>query len=109
MTRRRLPDRRRCLTLDLVHDGSRFAISIGYDGAGRAREVFISGSKSGSGLEAILNDASIAISLALQHGADPRALPNSMSQLGRPGERASVIGAAADVVAANSVIGEDRR
>lgn len=102
--RRRLQDRRRSLTLDLEHEGSRFAISIGYDADGQARECFISGSKSGSGLEAILNDASIAISIALQNGADPIALPNSMGRLGRSGERASLIGKVCDLIASNAEI-----
>src|SRR5437763_733303 len=83
---------RRTVTLALNHDGQAYAVALGYDPAGRVREVFISGSKTGSTLAGLLDDAAIVISLALQHGADPRALPNSMGQLGRQGERASVIG-----------------
>ena len=99
--RRRLPDRRRAVTLDLEHGGSVFTISLGYDAGSRVREIFVSGSKSGSGLEGLLNDAAIAISLALQHGVEPAALPLSMGRLGRSEEPTSIIGAVCDLLAAH--------
>lgn len=99
MLRQRLPNRRESTLLDLEHDGSRYAACIGHDQDGRPREVFISGAKPGSAMDGLLADAAIAISLALQFGMPPEALGASMSRL-NTGERASVIGAIADLLAA---------
>jgi hypothetical protein len=102
--RRRLPDRRRTLTLALDYDGQTYAVALGYDPTGRIHEVFVQGAKVGSGIEGLLDDAAVVLSLALQHGADPAALPRSMGRLGGNGERASVIGAVSDLIASNSAI-----
>ena len=104
MIRHRLPNRRRTQTVDLVHDGARYAVALGYDPAGRVRECFISGSKTGSTLAGLLDDAAILLSLALQHGASPDDLGRSMGRLGRVGERASVIGAVSDLIVANAAM-----
>ncbi|HEU0216576.1 MAG TPA: hypothetical protein VFQ90_07940, partial [Stellaceae bacterium] len=92
--------------------GSFLTATIGFDAAGRAAEVFLSGAKDGSGMAAILDDASVVISIALQHGIPAHALAKSIARLPvislappyldcphgvRPA--ASVIGAALDLIA----------
>ena len=67
--RHRLPNRRPSETRTLhVHDHA-FAANVGFDPAdGRPREIFLAGAKDGTGMAAILDDASVVISVALQHG-----------------------------------------
>jgi len=64
-------------------------------------EVFLSGAKDGSGMAAILDDASVVISVALQHGIPAKALAKSISRapdgMGRI-SAASAIGAALDLL-----------
>lgn len=79
--RRRLPNRRHQEVYDVEHDQRTFQVCVGRDPAdGEIREVFITGAKPGSQLSATLDDASILISLALQHGLTPAAFRKSMSR-----------------------------
>ena len=68
MSRERLPNRRRQTVLEVEHGGSIFTVGVGTFPDGRPSELFVSGSKTGSELDALLNDASILASLALQYG-----------------------------------------
>jgi hypothetical protein len=107
-TRRRLPNRRPAETVAIEVDGVRFAASVGFDPHGRPAEMFLSGAKDGSGLAAILEDASVIISVALQHGVPASALAKSVARvpdvLDGPAVRAaSVIGAALDLVTGHEV------
>jgi hypothetical protein len=54
--------------------------TIGFDLAGHPAEVFLSGAKDGSNMSAILDDASVVISIALQHGIPARVLAKSISR-----------------------------
>ncbi|MCH8998776.1 MAG: ribonucleotide reductase [Proteobacteria bacterium] len=95
--RRRLPNRRENKTVDLVFEGQRYHVTVGFDLDGRPREVFCHGSKVGSSMDLILDDACVALSLLLQHGVDPQSLAHSMGRLG-DGAAASIIGALVDLV-----------
>lgn len=81
--RTRLPNRRTSLT-ELVTwqaaDGSERAyhVTVGFGSDDRPLEVFANGDREGSERDAILSDACVAISLALQHGATPASLARSM-------------------------------
>ena len=46
--------------------------------AERSRELFLSGGKAGSVIEAMMSDASTAISIALQNGVEPTDLAHSV-------------------------------
>ncbi|ACI97507.1 ribonucleotide reductase [Rhodospirillum centenum] len=98
MSRIRRPDRRPAETAEIAFDGQRFTVTIGFYPDGRPGEVFADGARIGSDLDALLDDACVALSLLLQHGVDPRRLAGSMGRLGdqRP---ASLIGAVADLLA----------
>ncbi len=111
--RRRLPNRRPAETRDVAINGMCLTATIGFDAAGRPAEVFLSGAKDGSTMAAILDDASVVISVALQHGIPATALAKSISRLpvaalAPPYRRnrrnsaavASIIGAALDLIAA---------
>jgi ribonucleoside-diphosphate reductase alpha chain len=68
--RQPLPQRRASEMFELRHGGKAavFHVTLGRYPDGRVGEVFITGSKSGSDLEANVRDTAILVSLALQHG-----------------------------------------
>ena len=96
----RLPNRRPNQTMDLVYDGTLYAVTVGFQpDTGEPREIFTHGARVGSNMDGILDDACILLSLLLQHRVEPEALARSMGRLGRGGQAASVIGALADLLA----------
>ena len=90
--RQRLPNRRRAETVDLEFGGSRYQLTIGLDDDGRPGEAFVGGAKAGSHMSAILNDASILVSLLLQHGVPASSFVDSLGKHGKAGEHGSIIG-----------------
>ncbi len=79
--RERMPDRRSSVTQTLEVASQIFDATIGFDKHGRPREVFLTGAKEGSLLAAILADAAVAISVALQHGVPVASLAKSVGHL----------------------------
>ena len=80
LRRDRLPDRRACETSSFEHAGADFIMSIGRYPDGRVGEVFIGAGHANSALDALASDAAIAISFALQHGADLAAIRAAMKR-----------------------------
>ena len=100
MSRQRLPNRRPNMTVELEHDSRNYAVTVGFDPRHeRIREVFTHGAQVGSAMDAILDDACVALSLLLQHGVEPAALAASMGRLGEGAVPASIIGALTDLIA----------
>jgi ribonucleoside-diphosphate reductase alpha chain len=97
--RERLPNRRAAVTHDLVVGAASYSATLGFDRAGRPREVFLSGAKSGSDMGAVLADVGVAISVALQCGVMAAAMAASVGCAGIPPEPISVIGAALRLIA----------
>ena len=100
--RKRLPDRRRHLTVDVDVDpetprGVKCKLGVGLDAGGRPAEVFLTGVKSGGILDGLLNDAAIVLSLALQHGVAAADIAHSLG-LTEADARVSVLGTAIDRV-----------
>ncbi len=80
--RRRLPNRRPGETHALSVGNHTFTATFGFDPAdGRPREIFLAGAKDGTEMAAILDDASVVISVALQHGVSAGALAKSVARL----------------------------
>jgi hypothetical protein len=84
-------------------NGQRHIACVEYHVGGTPAELFLDGLKPGSAMAAVLQDAAVAVSVALQHGVPARQLAKSMSR--RPSlawqpsaEPASVIGAALDLM-----------
>ena len=112
--RQRLPNRRPAHTETLEVAGQVFTATIGFDPAdGTPQEMFLTAGKEGSLLNALLADAAVIISIALQNGVPAAALAKSVGRLPagpvapaglespRPGRvAASPIGAALDLVSA---------
>ena len=92
--RKKLPHRRPSVTRTFETTSDRYHISFGIDPEDQqAREIFIHGSKIGSDLEILLDDASIILSLALQHGLPLSQLMHSLNT-DREEEGKSVLAAA---------------
>ena len=80
--RHRLPNRRPCETRTLEVAGQAFEAAVGFDPAdGAPRELFLTGGKSGSMLDALLGDVAVVVSVALQHGVTATALAKSISRV----------------------------
>jgi len=78
MMRQRLKNRRFNETFEFEHGGVRFTASYGRDENNKIKELFLSGGKAGSVVEAMMSDASTSISIALQSGVKPHELAHSM-------------------------------
>jgi len=78
--RTKLADRRGCETLDVRHGTQHFHVTVGFYDNRHVGEVFISGAKVGSELEAIARDGAILISLALQHGVAPTVIRHAITR-----------------------------
>ena len=80
--RKRLPNRRPSHTETLEIAGQIFTGTVGFDPEdGRPRELFLNAGKEGSLINAMLADAAVAISVALQHGVSAQALAKSIGRL----------------------------
>jgi hypothetical protein len=100
VTRIPLPDRRPSLTINLSYENRSYSVTFGFDiRNNRVAEVFTHGAKIGSGMDRLLDDACVALSLLLQYGVEPISLAASMGRLGDGKSPASIIGALADLIA----------
>ena len=80
--RHRLPNRRPSETRALEVAGQVFEATVGFDPEHRQpRELFLSGGKSGSMLDALLGDVAVVVSVALEHGVPTTALAKSISRV----------------------------
>ncbi len=78
-----------------------FSVTVGYFLDGRPGEVFANGPKVGSTMQSLLEDACVAVSIALQHGVKPEDLARSMGRTPISKTEtgpASIIGAIAEVL-----------
>ena len=110
--RQRLPNRRPSHTEALEVAGQTFAATVGFDPkSGQPRELFLMAGREGSMLNALLADAAVVISIALQNDVSGEALARSVGRLpaypvapvdldNGPGQKvpASLIGAVLDLV-----------
>lgn len=82
MARDTLPNRRACATFEMKHGGQNtvFAITVGYYADGRIGEVFISGAKAGSEIDAIARDGAVLLSIALQYGVPLETVKHAISR-----------------------------
>ena len=99
MTRQRLHDRRQAVLLTADHRGSVYEITLGVYDDGTPGELFIAGARTGSDIDALLADAAVLVSRALQHGDDLADLAKAMGREGDGVTPSSAIGAALDMAA----------
>ncbi len=99
--RQQLPNRRPNITVEAEWQGHTFTATVGFDLDAKPREVFADMSKAGSAMSAVLSDACVIVSIALQHGISPEELRKSIGRLpGWDGKDApaSPVGALVDVL-----------
>lgn len=97
MHRNRLPNRRLSITNEMRYGKTSFQVSIGYydQACTKPAEVFISGSKAGSDLDATTRDGAVLLSVALQYGVPIEVMAGAITR-GRTGDPATIIGAVID-------------
>lgn len=102
MPRESLPNRRVTVTREIQWRPDRgltlIQVSIGFYEDGRPSEVFVTGCKSGTDVQAVARDAAILVSLGLQHGVPIATIRKTLTRDhgDRPG---SLIGAVVDLIA----------
>jgi hypothetical protein len=96
--RERLPNRRLAETFDLEVNGLRYTATIGRSADGRVLEIFLNNHRVNSAADVNARDAAIAMSFALQHGADFETLRHALSR-DSSGRASGPPGAAADIIA----------
>jgi hypothetical protein len=96
MHRERLSNRRLCTTTEFEHSGTSFLLSIGHN-TDKPLEIFLNNRHLGSGVDSIVRDAAIAISFALQYGAQPKDLASAMTR-NPDGSPSSPVGHALDLM-----------
>lgn len=85
MSRQPLPNRRPCETMTVVDaDGAPIDVCVGFDQAGRVREIFADSRnhKVGSDSRAELSDGLVMASVTLQHGIGVRQLGRHIGREG---------------------------
>jgi len=93
--RERLPDRRGCDTRYMRVGKQEYVVTVGHYGNGSVGEIFVSGAKAGSDMEAVMRDGAILLSLALQHGVPIETMRGAITREG-DGTASSIIGAVLD-------------
>lgn len=93
--RTRLNNRRFCETFDLRHGNVSFKVSVGYFETSRIGEVFVTGAKAGSDLDATARDGAVLLSLALQYGVPLDVIAAALSREADGGP-STIIGAVVD-------------
>ena len=98
--RSRPPYRRNAIGFEFSHDGQSYRAHVGQFANGRLNELFLDSiKKPNSAVDAFASDASILISLLLQHSATVAEIGHALRR--KPdGAPASLIGAAVDQLAA---------
>ena len=85
--------------MEVEHSGSAFTVGLGYYPGACPGEIFVSTGRSGSELDALLNDAAVLASIAMQYGAPLENLARAMGRLGDKRTPASPLGAILDMAA----------
>jgi hypothetical protein len=96
--RRRLPQRRGAIAVELEHAGHHFRMQVGHFPDGALAEVFVDAAKPDSALDALAADSAILISLLLQHNATPSEIRHALRRA-PDGTAASLVGAVVDRLA----------
>ena len=92
-----LPQRRGCETLEITRGKTTYQVTIGHFANGKVGEVFVTGAKAGSDMEAVARDAAVCVSIALQYGVPLTILRHAVTRE-QDGEPSSIIGAVLDQI-----------
>ena len=102
--RARLPNRRKSVTAEVEATGMTATVSVGFYPDGSPAETFLASGKVGSAIDALLGDAAVVVSIALQHGIPASELRKSIARHpdtleGPATAPSSLLGAALDLLA----------
>jgi hypothetical protein len=80
--RRRLPNRRQHDVVNFEHRGVTYTVGYGFfdDDPTRPAEIFLNAAKAGSDVDDAARDAAVAVSIALQYGAEIETLLGAMAR-----------------------------
>ena len=92
-----MPQRRCSETRSLSFRNRTLTLTVGFYPTGEIGEIFTDVARSGEDLAAIARDASIVLSLALQHGITAESIRHAVTRNGS-GEAASIVGVIADAL-----------
>ena len=94
-----LPARRAAETFQLTHGGKNttFMVTFGYYENLRLGEIFISGAKAGSEVEAVARDGAVLLSIALQYGVPVETIKGAITR-NLDGTPSTIIGAVVDKI-----------
>src|SRR5262245_62275754 len=95
--RERLPNRSAAETFEVKVNGLRYTATVSRFADGRIGELFLTNHKSNSQADTNARDSSIALSFAIQHGADPHAIRRALRRDSR-GRVSGPLGAALDLL-----------
>jgi hypothetical protein len=92
-----LPARRLCETFNLKHGGqnTEFTVTLGRFPTGLVGEVFISGAKAGSEVDAVARDGAVLLSLCMQFGVPLETIRHAITREGN-GSPSTIVGAVVD-------------
>jgi hypothetical protein len=98
--RRMLPERRASETFEVIYGEQRtpFSVTVGCYDDGTVGEVFITGAKAGSDMDAAARDGAILLSLALQHRVPLRVLQHAVTR-NQDGTASTIVGVVIDRIA----------
>jgi hypothetical protein len=98
-----LPNRRAGQNFEMRHGGKNtsFIITTGCYPDGRVGEVFISGAKAGSEVDAVARDGAILLSMCLQHGVPIETIKHAMTREA-DGSASTIVGAVVDRLLENA-------
>jgi hypothetical protein len=96
--RRRLPDRRPCMTFELECNGQKYLATVAPFWDGTLGEIFLNSVKLGSAIDTAARDSAIVCSIALQHGADIDTIRKGLCRDAR-GQPSGPLGVALDMLA----------
>ena len=99
--RRRPPNRRVCETFVFEVEGLRFTATVSRSADGKPLELFLNNHKHGNQIDTNARDAAIALSFALQCGADAEAIRKALCRDSR-GRALGPLGAALDLLLAQA-------
>ena len=96
-TRNRLPSRRPAESFEVEVGGLRYIVTVGRFPDGTIGELFLSSHKTNSSADTAARDCGVALSIALQYGADLETIRRALCRdsQGRP---SGALGAALDVI-----------
>jgi ribonucleoside-diphosphate reductase alpha chain len=103
MSRKRLPDCRRSETEAFNRDGICITKTVGCYPSGEVGEVFLNATPTNSMIDALLSDAGIITSIALQYGAPLSEITHALKR-DKFGIASSPIGAALDRITIRGAI-----